>query len=258
MYRQDLQKSYQRDIVGSASRGVDRNVNLKSCSSGPGVHAASQLRLRVKTGMTPKDVIKEIDSLPSLPGLAGIQETSPFPLSDSAVNKLDSILAMLDEVPKELSKGDERPNFLAALVAIKNGVQRFKSRDLRERSLAPPDPLRPIPPLGLNPVALLRRSLLTFPNYTPTQLRRRILEVLASYQGEDTTAFQPDHTPGGVLGVAIGEIRKQTKILGHEGLLEIKSLPGGQSEVRLTPAAWKAIESDAGQEQRTQGVHTQG
>jgi len=43
--------------------------------------------------------------------------------------------------------------------------------------------------------------------------------------------------------VAIGEIRKQIKILGHQGLLEVKSLPRGLSAVRLTPAAWEALET---------------
>jgi hypothetical protein len=176
--------------------------------------------------MRPMDVIKEIDSLPSIPGLAGIADTDQFPLNDAALIRLGAIVAMLDEVPKELLQGPERSNFMVALEAIKTAIDRFNSRsDKDRRRLFSSDPLRIIPPFNLNPVALLKRSLVSFPNYTPKQVRRRLLEALASYQGKDIYAVIPDSELC-AFGIDISEGRKHLKILhSSHTLLEDRNRP---------------------------------
>jgi hypothetical protein len=197
-------------------------------------------------------LIKEIDSLPSIPGLAGIADTDQFPLNDAALIRLGAIVAMLDEVPTELLQGPERSNFMVALEAIKTAIDRFKSRDDKDRRrLFSSDPLRIIPPFGLNPVALLKRSLVSFPNYTPKQLRRRLLEALASYQGKDIYAFIPDSALC-AFGVDISEGRKHLKILQSDGMVETQKLNLGAFKARLTPEGWKALEGLDQSEQEAQ------
>jgi len=193
--------------------------------------------------MRPMDIVKEIDSLHSIQGLVGIADTDMFPLNDDAVNRLDAILAMLDEIPRALLQGAEKSNYEVSVAAIKNGIAKFKARSGRGGRMVPPDPLRTTVPSGFHPVALLRQSLLSFPNYTPMENRRRILDALANYQAKDLSAFIPDSPLSGLLGVEIGEMRKQLEILEDDQMIELRRLNNVTLAARLTPRGWKSLES---------------
>jgi len=184
----------------------------------------------------PQDVVDEINKFyPFDDGPA------TFPLDESTVDTVRRILKLANHIPVELlRKGSEGQLFNHALAVISNALQKAAVQP----STVTVTFLQDMSEHGWeNPVCTLRRLLRWCPNFTPQEVRRRLLDLAAENErATGSVSYRDDVAIFYLKNVPLGEIRRQMKILQDEELATMDQLSDGSCCIRLRTAGWKAVE----------------
>ena len=186
----------------------------------------------------PKDVIAEIDRFYP----RGLDGTGVIPLADQTVVDLQNILNLVERVPQILLPNEsDRVSLNRVTGLIREGIEKVRSRTADVRTAGSGFSLPNIrEDGGRNPLAVLRDVLSRCQNLTPKEVRRRLLELIASFDRAGTIPFR-DTSAIGPLSLVLAEIRKQMDLCEHEGSISLERTQVGY-DARLTPAGWLVLE----------------
>jgi hypothetical protein len=192
----------------------------------------------------PKDVLAAIEPIWPFSVADGSVGRGVIPLNDATVDALQAIVGLTDHIPAELHpQGEELRAYTGAKAAIKEGIFRARNRDHRERTLFPAPVLMSIPEFdGLNPLALLKRTLSKIPNLTAKEIRAKLLELIAQHEKSGNTTTYKDSTAADALGIPIAEVRRQMAICADDDSVTLTQFIDGQCSARMKPKGWKALE----------------
>jgi hypothetical protein len=189
----------------------------------------------------PRDVVEQIDTLYPISTIGSGDGTGAIPVTDETKEALRRILKLASQIPDGfLPRGEERTAYERAISEIRASVH-GPDRRSPYNGYQPPTLVGIREYGGLNPLVFLRKVLVQCPNLLPSEVRRRLLELVAEAQDSGKPSFNDD-AAARVLDLPVDHIRRQMEICEDAGTLELVKALDGLHLARLTPFGWKELE----------------
>jgi|ERR1035438_9013334 hypothetical protein len=186
----------------------------------------------------PKDVVEATNRVYPI----GLDGTGIIPLSEQNLADVASIVNLAGQIHRELlPKREGAKTFATCMGVIKIAIRNERSRSEKAGHTGFGFALQAMPEFeGRNPLAVLRDVLSHCSNFTPKEIRRKLLELIADFDSAGITPF-PDTRAIGPLNLTLVEIRRQMENCEHESSITLKRSSSGYS-ASLTAAGRMTLE----------------